>query len=93
MVTTAPLLALTITISSLSCKSSWACSSSFEKFEYFGGCTCAISSSISLFVASINVSVAWWFLGGVHVMSVGFLNKFFGLFVWSLKCALSLILW
>ena len=93
MVTTAPLLALTITISSLSCKSSWAFSSSFEKFEYFGGCTCAISSSISLFVASINVSVAWWFLGGVHVISVGFLNKSSGLFVWSLKCALSLILW
>ena len=96
MITTAPpLSSLTITISSLSRRSSRAFCSTFERFEYFGGFICAISSLISLFVAYINVPIVWWFFGGIHVLSVSFLNicsSVFGLFVWSLKCALSLIL-
>ena len=67
----------------------------FERFEYFGSFICAISSLIWLFVASINVSIGWWFLWGIHVLPVGFLNTFFsvfGLIIRSLKCALSLIL-
>ena len=95
MTATPPLLTLKITISSLSSRSSRALCSPFERFEYFGDFICAIFSLISIFVASINVSVVWWCFWGFHVLSVGFLNIFFsvfGLFVWSLKCALSLIL-
>ena len=90
-----PLLALTITTSSKSYRSSRSFSSPFERFKYFGGSICAISLLISLFAAFRNVSVVWWFFWGIHVLSVGFLNissSVFGLFVWSLKCPLSLVL-
>ena len=57
IITAPPLSVLTITISSLSCRPSRAFCSPFERFEYFGGFICAVSSLISLFVFSINVSV------------------------------------
>ena len=95
MATAPPLAELIITISSLSCRSSRDFCCPFKRFEYFGGFICAISSLISLFVASIIVSIVWWRLRDIHVLSVGFLNmssSVFGLFLWSLKCALSVIL-
>ena len=81
MTTALPLSALTIAISSLSCKSSWASCSPFKRIEYFGGFICVISLLISLFVASINVSMVWWFDWGIHVLLVGFLNISFSVLV------------
>ena len=82
MITTAPPLSrLTIIIWSLSCRSSRAFCSPFERVKYFGGFIYANSSLISLFVASINVSVAWCFLGGIHVLLVAFLNISSSVFV------------
>ena len=83
------------TISCLSSRSARDFCSCFERFEYFGGFAYPISSLISLFVASINVLIVWWFFWEIHVLSVGFLGMSFSTFtllVCCLKCPLSLIL-
>ena len=98
MTTATPSLTLVITVPSLSCRSSKASCSPFESFEYFDGLICAV-----LIFFFFNVLIVWcffclFFFGGgrgIYVLSVTFLNissSLSGLFVWSLKCALSLIL-
>ena len=101
MTTATPSLTLVITIPSLSCRSSKASCSPFETFEYFDCLICAV-----LIFFFLNVLIVWcfffgrrrvgWGERGIHVVSVSFLNisssSISGLFVWSLNCALSLIL-
>ena len=97
MTTATPSLTLVITIPSLSCRSSKASCSPFETFEYFDCLICAV---LIFFFKCFYCMVFFFFGGGrgergIHVVSVSFLNipySISGLFVWSLNCALSLIL-
>ena len=68
------LYASVITVSSLDCSSCNAFCSFTVKFEYLSRFDFSILLLTSLCVATINVSILWWFFVGTQFLFDGFLN-------------------